>query len=46
MTMEEFLETVPVYRSEADFTLLNYEEMLTGEDVLEGLSCPVAELFE
>ena len=39
-------KTVMVYRSETDFTLLNYEDTLTGEDVVEGFECPVAELFE
>lgn len=44
--IEPIAKTVMVYRSEADFTLLNYEDTLTGEDVVEGFSCPVAELFE
>ncbi len=39
-------KTVMVYRSETDFTLLNYEDTLTDEDVVEGFECPVAELFE
>ena len=39
-------KTVMVYRSETDSTVLNYEDTLTGEDVVEGFSCPVAQLFE
>ncbi len=35
-----------VYRSETDFTLLTCEDTLTGEDVVEGFACPVAQLFE
>ncbi len=44
--IEPIAKTVTVYRSETDITLLNYEDTLTGEDVVEGFSCPVAELFE
>ncbi len=44
--IEPIAKTVMVYRSETDFTLLNYEDTLTGEDVVEGFTCPVAELFE
>lgn len=44
--IEPIMKTVLVYRSETDFTLLNYEDTLTGEDVVPGFSCPVAELFE
>ncbi len=44
--IEPIMKTVLVYRSETDCTLLNYEDTLTGEDVVEGFSCPVAELFE
>ena len=35
-----------VYRSQTDSTVLNYEDTLTGEDVVEGFACPVAQLFE
>ena len=38
-------ETVMVYRSETDIKLLTRNDTLTGEDVVEGFSCPVAELF-
>ncbi len=44
--IEPIMKTVMVYRSETDFTLLNYEDTLTGEDVVPGFSCLVAELFE
>ena len=44
--LEPIMKTVMIYRSETDFTLLNYEDTLTGEDVVPGFSCPVAELFE
>ncbi len=44
--IEPVMKTVMVYRSETDITLLNYEDTLTGEDVVEGFTCPVAELFE
>ncbi|MDE0681906.1 MAG: Uma2 family endonuclease [Candidatus Poribacteria bacterium] len=44
--IEPVAKTVMVYRSEADFTVLNYEDTLTGEDVVEGFTCPVAQLFE
>ena len=39
-------KTVTVYRSEADITLLTRNDTLTGENVIEGFSCRVAELFE
>ena len=39
-------KTVTVYRSETDITLLTRNDTLTGEDVVEGFSCPVTELFE
>lgn len=44
--IEPILKSVTVFRSEVDCTLLNYEDTLTGEDVIEGFSCAVAELFE
>ncbi len=44
--IEPIMKTVMIYRSKTDFTLLNYEDTLTGEDVVPGFSCPVAELFE
>ena len=39
-------KTVEVYRSETDIKLLTRNDTLTGEDVVEGFSCQVAELFE
>ena len=39
-------KTVTVYRSETDITLLTRNDTLTGESVVEGFSCQVAELFE
>ena len=44
--IEPVAKTVMVYRSETDFTLLSCEDTLTGEDVVEGFTCPVAQLFE
>ena len=44
--IEPAAKTVMVYRSETDFTLLSCEDTLTGEDVVEGFACSVAELFE
>ncbi len=44
--IEPVAKTVMVYRSETDFTVLNYEDTLTGENVVEGFECPVAQLFE
>ena len=38
-------ETVTVYRSRTDIKLLTRNDTLTGEDVVEGFACPVAELF-
>ena len=44
--IEPVAKTVMIYRSETDFTLLTCEDTLTGEDVVEGFTCPVAQLFE
>ena len=44
--IEPVAKTVMVYRSETNFTLLTFEDTLTGEDVVEGFACPVAQLFE
>ena len=44
--IEPVAKTVMVYRSGTDFTLLTCEDTLTGEDVVEGFACPVAQLFE
>ena len=39
-------KTVTVYRSETDIKTLTSEDTLTGEEVVEGFSCQVAQLFE
>jgi len=39
-------KTVTIYRSETDITLLTRNDTLTGENVIDGFSCQVAELFE
>ena len=44
--IDPIMKTVLVYRSETDFTLLNCEDTLSGEDVVPGFSCPVVALFE
>ena len=44
--IEPIAKTVTVYRSETDIKTLTREDTLTGEDVVEGFSCQVAQLFE
>lgn len=44
--IEPVAKTVMVYRSETDFTVLTREDTVTGEDVVEGFTCPVEKLFE
>ena len=44
--VEPTSQTVRVYRSKTDIKMLTYEDTLTGEDVVEGFSCQVAQLFE
>ena len=44
--IEPVAKTVMIYRSETDFTLLTCKDTLTGEDVVEGFTCPVVQLFE
>ena len=44
--IEPIAQTVTVYRSKSDIKTLTYNDTLTGEDVVEGFSCPVAQLFE
>ena len=39
-------KTVTVYRSKTDIKTLTSEDTLSGEDVVEGFSCQVAQLFE
>ncbi len=44
--LESRLKTVTVYRSETEITTLTRNDTLSGEDVVEGFTCSVAELFE
>ena len=44
--IEPIGKTVTVYRSETDIQTLTRNDTLTGEDVIEGFSCPVIQLFE
>jgi Uma2 family endonuclease len=39
------MQTVTVHRSPVELRVLTTADTLSGEDVLPGLSCPVAELF-
>ena len=39
-------KTVTVYRSENDIETLTREATLTGENVVQGFTCPVEQLFE
>ena len=39
-------KTVTVYRSQTDIKTLTIDDTLSGEDVVEGFSCQVAQLFE
>lgn len=43
--LEPESKTVTVYRSETDIKLLTRDNTITGEDVIEGFSCPVAAFF-
>ena len=44
--VEPFSKTVMVYRSRTNIRTLTVNDVLTGEDVVEGFSCPVAEVFQ
>ena len=44
--LEPRAKTVTAYRSETDITLLTRNDTLSGEEVVKGFSCQVAELFE
>ena len=44
--IEPVAKTVTVYRSETDIKTLTRENTLDGEDVVEGFSCQVSQLFE
>ncbi len=39
-------KTVTVYRSETEITVLTRNDTLSGDEVVKGFSCQVAELFE
>ncbi|MBM3238081.1 Uma2 family endonuclease [Candidatus Poribacteria bacterium] len=39
-------QTVTVYRSRTDIKVLTVKDTLTGEDVIKGFHCSVAEIFE
>ena len=44
--LDPVAKTVTVYRSKSDIELLTHEATLTGEEVVPGFTCPVANLFE
>lgn len=44
--LEPRAKSVAVYRSETGFNLLSPNDTLSGEEVIEGFTCQVAELFE
>ena len=44
--IEPVAKTVTVYRSRTDIKTLMGDDTLSGEEVVEGFSCQVAELFE
>lgn len=44
--IDPVLQTLVVYRPDRDFKILTLGDTLTGEDVVEGFSCPVAQIFE
>jgi len=44
--IDPVLQTVAVYRPNTDYKLLKRGNTLNGEDVVEGFSCQVAQLFE
>ena len=44
--IEPIFKTVTVYRSPCDIKILTSNDVLTGEEVVEGFQCAVAEIFE
>ena len=44
--LEPLSKTVTIYRAETDITTLTRNDTLSGEEVVEGFTCQVAELFE
>ena len=43
--LDPVAKSVTVYRSDNDIEILTHETTLTGEDVVPGFTCPVAQLF-
>ena len=44
--IEPVAKTVTVYRSETDIKTLTREDTLIGEEIIEGFSCKISQLFE
>jgi Uma2 family endonuclease len=44
--IEPITKTVTVYRSKSDIKMLTQNDTLTGEEVVSGFQCAVAEIFE
>ncbi|RKU15262.1 hypothetical protein C6500_21225 [Candidatus Poribacteria bacterium] len=44
--IEPVAKTVTVYRSQKDIKTFTIDDTLSGEDVVEGFSCQIAQLFE
>ena len=44
--IEPVAKTVTVYHSETDIKVLTREDTFTGEDIIEGFSCKISQLFE
>lgn len=44
--IEPIAKTITVYRSSTDIKTLTQNDTLTGEEVVEGFQCAVAEIFE
>ena len=44
--IEPVFKTVTVYRSQSDIKIFTLNDILTGEEVVEGFQCAVAEIFE
>jgi len=44
--IEPIIKTVTVYRSRSDIKIFTQNDILTGEKVIEGFQCAVAEIFE
>jgi len=44
--IEPIIKTVTVYRSRSDIKIFTQNDILTGEEVIEGFQCAVAEIFE